>query len=178
MPLFKVDIEKQLGTEFWTNVYYVDAASLTAAHAVGAEIVVAERGIHHVSVVFTKYRTSDTVPGTDQYITEPLNVTGARGPSTPLLPLFNVVRADLGVGIGRPSRKYLRGVLMEEDITFNNIDATPLALFDTDYANDLELIEELVDVDGQPIINVTINPQVGMRQLRRGSRRSTTPVIP
>lgn len=178
MPIFKVDIEKQLGTEFWTNVYYVDTASLTDAHTVGAEIVVAERSIHRNDVLFTKYRTSDMVPGTDQFITEPLNVYGALAVASPHLALFNVLRVDLGVGIGRPSRKYLRGVLLEGDVSFNDIEAGSLALFQTDYADDLELIEELVDIDGQPIIDCTVYPKVAMRQLRRGSRRSTTPVIP
>lgn len=178
MSIFKVDIEKQLGTEFWTNVYYVDAESLTAAHAIGAEIVVAERGIHSNLVTFTKYRTSDMVPGTDQFITEPLNVQGAVAANSSLLPLFNVLRVDLGVGVGRPSRKYLRGVLYEDTVTFDTVDPAAVAVYDADYANDLEIIEELVDIDGQPIINVTVNPKVGMRQLRRGSRRATTPIIP
>ena len=178
MPVFKVDIEKQLGTEYWTNIYYVDAESLTAAHAVGGEIVTAEQGIHANSVTFTKYRTSDMVPGTDQFITEPLGTTGARNPSTPLLPLFNVARVELGVGIGRPSRKYLRGVLAEQDIDFNTIIPATVVEIQTDYADDLELIEELVDVDGQPIIDCVAYPLVAMRQLRRGSRRSTTPVLP
>jgi len=124
MPVFKVDIEKQYGTEFWTNVYYVDAASLTLAHAVAAEIVNAEQEIHLVSVNFTKYRTSDLLPDTDQYISTALNSPGERGFAGDPLPLFNVVRVELSVGIGRPGRKYLRGILCEGDITFNSINGT------------------------------------------------------
>lgn len=178
MPVFKVDIEKQYGTEYWTNVYYVDEESLTLAHGVAAEIVNAEQEIHLVSVNFTKYRTSDMVPDTDQYITTPLNSPGERGFAGDPLPLFNVVRVELGVGIGRPSRKYLRGVLCEGDITFNTINGATLTEIDTDYCNALEAIEELVDRDGSPIVDCNAQPMVGMRQLRRGSRRSVTPVLP
>lgn len=178
MPVFKVDVEKQLGTEFWTNVYYVDTPSLTDALLPMADIVVAERNITSNQVMFTKARVSDLVPGTDQFITTPLNQPGNVATEGTLLPLFNVLRVDLGVGVGRPSRKYLRGVLHEAAVNFNTIEAASYASFQTAYADNLELIEELVDVDGQPIIDVTVNNQVGMRQLRRGSRRATQPIIP
>lgn len=178
MPLFKVDIEKLYQTEYWTNVYYVEADDVASAHVVGAEIAEIERQITDTDVTFTKYRTSDVLPLTDVFITTPLNVPGLRANDAVLLPLFNVLRADLQTAIGRPSRKYLRGVLTEDSIAFNDVIPAMVTAMNTLYAEPLEGVEELRDVDGQTIDNVTINPKVGMRQLRRGSRRSVTPIVP
>lgn len=176
---WKVDIEKQLGTEFWTNVYYVNAESITAAAPIANEIVQAERAISHISVQFRKFRISDIDPETELFFTQVLNVIGLRGTATNYpIPLFNVVRADLSTATGRPSRKYLRGVLCETDILGNGIEVTTLGEISVAYGDALEAIEELVDVDDQPFTAVTINPFVAMRQLRRGSRRRTIPVLP
>jgi hypothetical protein len=178
MPVFKIDIEKQLGAEYWTNVYHCDVADLDAADDVALEVLDAERAIHHVTVTFTKRRVSDIVPNTDNFRTTPINLTGELNDPAALLPLFNVLRVDAVAQTGRPGRKYLRGCLTEGAITFDTIVPAALTTFDTGYSNAMDLITELCDEDGDPFIDWQSNPKVGMRQLRRGSKRRTQPIIP
>lgn len=177
--LWKVDIEKKLGSEYWTNVYYVFAEDLATAHGIAQNIVQIERAITATGVTFTKYRTSDVVPGTDIFVSTNNNEAGLRPVTMAgLLPLFNVARFDLSAEAGRPSRKFMRAVLQESDITFDAIDPGILAELDANYSQPLELIEELRDIDSQGIVDVQLYPLVGMRQLRRGSKRRLAPVLP
>lgn len=177
--LWKVDIEKKYQTEYWTNVYYVFADDLAAAHLVAFEIKEIERAILLPGIITTKYRTSDVIPGTDIYVSTSPNEAGLRAdPGGGLLPLFNVVRFDLSAEAGRPSRKYMRGVLTENDIVFNDINNATLAEMDANYSDPLEAVAELRDVDSQAIVDVQAYPFVGMRQLRRGSKRRAVPVLP
>lgn len=178
MPLFKVDIEKVYANEYWSNVYYLELDVLDGALTVANEIVAAERAIHKNFVLFTKVRVSDMIPGTDEYITGVLNVTGLATSESTLLPLWNVVRVDLTATAGRPSRKYLRGCIAEDNMSYDNLDPAFVTFINNNYVTPLVLIEELKDVDGQDLVDGACMPKVGMRQLRRGSRRRTTPIIP
>lgn len=177
MALFKVDIEKSRGTEFWTNRYVVDQANLADAFLLGEDIVAAERQFHPSEVTFTKYRASDLNPSTDQFITGPISLPGLLTPGNSILPLFNVIRVDFAAGFGRPSRKFYRGILYESNTESGTILGALLASIS---ASLLPLVEggNLVDVDGTPLSSVTPFSTIAMRQLRRGSRRRTTPIIP
>lgn len=177
MP-WKVDIEKFINGEYWSNVYYVDTETMILASGVAREIVNAEETVTNDNVQFTKYRVSDTDPETELFMTVVLNEAGERHSTVDLLPLWNVVRVDLTAEAGRPSRKYLRGILSEADIAYVNINSLVVAEIDVGYCQALEAIEELVDIDTQPFTAVNVKPNVGMRQLRRGSKRRTLPIIP
>ncbi len=45
------------------------------------------------------------------------------------------------------------------------------------YGTPLGDIDEFVDVDGEPLGTGVLQPKVGMRQLRRGSKRRAVPVL-
>jgi hypothetical protein len=171
--LWVVDSEKLMQGEYWTNRYIVAAASLAEATAIGNQIVGIERTIHYTPVLFTKYRVSDGVPLTDVYQVFNVNLYGQGiGDVNSMLPLFNVVRCDFNTaGGGRPSRKYLRGCMGEGQIQFNAIDPGTLTNINTNYAQGLVDLLGFVDVDGQEITSGSVYPFVGMRQLRRGSKR-------
>ncbi len=170
--LWVVDIEKMLQGEYWTNRYIVAAADLAAASVVGGTIMGLERGIHQPAVLFTRYRTSDGQPLTDVYQVSQVNSFGLAGETfTSLLPLFNVLRVDFTTaGGGRPSRKYLRGVLTEGDINFNAIAQNRIDFYAAEYVNPLAALNAFVDVDNQQINAGSVYPFVGMRQLRRASK--------
>lgn len=179
MPLFSLDVQKVLRGEYWTNRYILDGASLLAVTGAAVTIVEAERAITSPDVQFVSYRVSDQVPGVDAYIVVPIGTFGTRVILTQALPLFNVLRVDFGVGQGRPSRKYLRGVLAEGDQTnYGELLLTTVSEMQTAYADVVAAVPEYVDVDGQGIVDGRIFGSVGMRQLRRGSKRKLLPIIP
>jgi len=183
MALYQVDVEKSFGGEFWTNRYVINSSTLENADE-GADIIVArERIFHRESVQFTKVRTRTFVAGDDTYSSRPLSGSGEVPPSGALLPLFNVIRVDFPAeGGGRPSRKYYRiGICagdMADDFIVNN---TILSLTESGLAG---MIAELagnatpfVDVDGQELSDPTAFATIAMRQLRKGSRRRTEPIL-
>lgn len=178
MAVWKVDIEKFYLGEYWTNVYYVEAATLDDAANIGNSIVPLEESVTLDDILFTKYRTSDLVPGTDNFVTNIINEFGdVVNDATVILPLFNVVRVDLSVGVGRPGRKYLRGVLNEGHIEFNALSSAIITFMNDNYCVPLATLGGIVLKDGTPVTSVVVNPNVGMRQLRRGSKRKAVPVI-
>lgn len=179
MPLFSLDVQKTFRGLFFTNRYILNLSSVSAGGTAADAIIAAERAITIPDVDFTSYRISDMVPGTDTFVVVPINESGERVVLTQALPLFDVLRVDFGTGIGRPSRKYLRGVLAEGDQeNYGELLAASLAEFQTNYANAVLAVPEYVDVDGQEFVSAAPFSRVAMRQLRRGSRKRTEPVIP
>ena len=172
MPLFQVDIEKRLNSEFWSNRWFVRANDLSRSTLFAQQIVTAERGFHAAAVTFTRFRSSTVAAGDDAYVVVPIGEVGLRGVGA-LLPLFNTLRMDFTAATGRPSRKYFRGVLGENDIDG--------AAMTTDFSDDATIIEGIfaiaseeegiVDPQEQLLTAAVVHNLVQMRQLRRGKRR-------
>lgn len=179
MAIWSLDIQKRLSSEFWTNRYFITANSIALAEAFADDIVAAERGIHSSLVSFVNFRVSD--PGeSEAYVIVPLGVNGTRD-TTDLLPLFNTFRVDLVAAVGRPSRKFYRGVLGEGDI---NGEAVTLGTWATNFATvmtgllgDSESDDQIIDPQGTLLTAVALYPFVQMRQLRRGRRKRSNPVF-
>jgi hypothetical protein len=176
MAIYSVDIEKLYQNEYWTNRYLVQVADLAGGQVAGSAIANMERNFHQNTVTFTRYRVSDNTPNTDVYTTVPLNLPGLRGSVGEYMPLFNVVRVDFGVaGGGRPSRKYYRLPLGEGDQAGGILaDGTVTAV---DNALQPILAQPVCDPQGQIWVSIAVARQVGMRQLRRGSKRRLRPII-
>jgi hypothetical protein len=179
MPMFAMDSQKVLNGEFWTNRYMIEATDLATATTAAAFIRDKERNVHSTIVTFDKYRVSDTVVGTDVYQVVNDNVQGTRAaPNGEWMPLFCVLRVDFNtVGGGRPSRKYLRLPLYEDDCYQGNTAQAIRTLVLTSYAGPLIGLANFVDVDGQAFSSASASLAVGMRQLRRGSKRRALPII-
>jgi hypothetical protein len=180
MALYQVDIEKFLQgpgfqNNYWTNVYYCEAASVADATTFMNAVVACERPIHMTTVTFTKGRVRLAAPGNPGSVI-PLALLGTRTAGD-ALPLYCTFRVDLGTSIGRPSRKYLRGPVGETDNSNGSLIAGTTTLITNSYITPLLAIAALRDVDGEPFINGTAIAPVQMRQLRRGKRRLATPVI-
>lgn len=179
MPVFKVDVEKFAGGEFWSNRYFVDAAVLSNAAQMALDIVATERTFHLASVLFTKFVASDLAEGTDQFISVPINLNGQRTLSNDALPLFCIVRTLLTAGVGRTPFKQYRGVLMEGDIAGGTVASGLLNDINTAFNNLITLGNVvLCDQSGTPITSANSSPRVWSRQLRRGTRRRATPILP
>jgi len=179
MALFSLDVQKTFRGLFWTNRYILELTGISDGDTAAAAIIEAERAITIPDVDFTSYRISDMVVGTDIFRVVPVNESGERVILTQALPLFDVLRVDFGTDVGRPSRKYLRGVLAEGDQeNYGELIVGSLAEFQTNYADAVLAVTEYVDVDGQAFVSAAPFSRVAMRQLRRGSRKRTEPVIP
>lgn len=176
MPLFKVDIQKLYEGEFWTNRYIVNTSDIETAANVGAAIANFERNIHSSAVSFDRYRVSDNVPNTDVFYSFPLIGFGELQSASDPLPLFNVLRVDFGVGPGRPSRKYFRVGLGATWVQGSEWHTDLITAAQT-FGSDLLGLGALVDPQGTPWISVAARRSIGMRQLRRGTRQRTQPVI-
>jgi hypothetical protein len=177
MPLYRVIVEKYMpsANEYWSNVYHVVAADVGAAILAGEDYAAAERAILTPLAIITKVRVDDKTPDTDVGATSVLNLAGLRdfGGGT-IMPLFVVARVDFTVlGGGRPSRKYLRGMLGELDVTFTALSPTALSELAV-YAQAI-CTASANDVDNQIFVSGAVWPQPAMRQLRRGSKKKLVP---
>lgn len=177
MP-WRVTIEKYLAVagEYWTNVYFLDSSSQAEAETAAQNLTNMERQFHAAPVLFTKWRVDDGQPNTDVYKTQPINLFGSRDPGqVQLMPLFVVARVDISVaGGGRPSRKYYRGVLLESDVNGMTIDGSFIInAIGTAFIG--APLGDIADPDNQAAVSVSVSPITGMRQLRRGSKKKTTP---
>lgn len=172
MALFTADIEKRLGSEFWSNRYILSADTLGAAVSEAGDLVTVERGFHNTSVTFTRFRVSTLAEGDETYSIVPINAQGLRSAGGTLLPLFNTLRFDLTAATGRPSRKFYRGVLGEGDISGDalTVDFSAFAA-DLEGHLDPEAAVRVVGPQGETLTDVTVYSFVQMRQLRRSRRK-------
>lgn len=177
MALFRITIEKYLASqaEYWTNVYWAEGTTLADAATVANAIYPLERMMYLPSVIITKYRVDDGQPNTDVFTTVPLNLPGTSGLTGDAMPLFVVARFDFQAGSGRPSRKFYRGVLTELWVdAFGAISSSGMSSL-TSWAQQIGDVPGYVDVDGDAIIQGSAHPRAGIRQLRRGSKKKSTP---
>lgn len=177
-PSWMVTIEKFTGGEYWVNRYFVSDLTMDGAIGTGNAIANIEQVVHSASVALTKMSISTIAPGDNIYQTVILNKSGTR-PNTSnydLAPLFVVARVDFSVTGSRPSRKYLRGVLTEGDFTTFALSTVCADYINLNYATPLANLQGYVDPQGQFIVAGAVNRSVGMRQLRRGSKKKRIPL--
>lgn len=178
MPLFQVDIQKELGGEFWTNRYTVNATDMNVAIDIGGEITALERAVHLAAVTFERYRVS--VPGeeNDMYSITLVEQPGLITVTAAILPLFCAVRVDFGTQFGRPGRKYLRGCLDEAQVVGSVLETATRGAVGTLYADELIGAGYVTSPSGALFLSASVKSPIAMRQLRRGSRRRTEPILP
>lgn len=177
MALWQIDIEKVLNGEYWTNRYIVDDVGAATPITLAGFLIAGERSFHEDVVEFTKARVATFPVSNGAYTILPINLFGQLTTANNRMPLFNVFRVDLQLGVGRPSRKYYRCPVMEDDQIDGNVTSAKLGTLTTlvqDMINDCA--GQLVDPGGDVITTASVAGAVGMRQLRRGSKR--TPILP
>lgn len=176
MP-YRITVEKYYGggNKYWTNVYHTTAGDFAAATAVGTAIANAELPLYVSGIVISKFRIDDMTPNTDNFITKPVNLPGtraAKAAGVELLPFFVVARVDFGPsGFGRPSRKYLRGVLWEDDGNLTSITAAMNTILQNYGAAIVNA--GVTDESGNDLQTSAVWQAFAMRQERRGSKKKT-----
>lgn len=177
MPIFNIDIEKSYKGDFFTNRYQVLTDTIGAARALVPQFVEAERRCSLVVVLFTKARTSDLDPDTDNYFSDPINQFGMITGIDDALPSFCRVRVDFGTADGgRPCRKFILPPIAESGQNSGTLLGGYVGAFQEQYVDRILAIGEYCDPGGSPIVSGSVFPFVAMRQLRRASKRKN-PVI-
>lgn len=182
MALFKIQVFKSFlsGGREWTNVYLVTAADLLAAGSAAFIIKDHEILFHKNQTIITKFRVTDETPGSNAFVVVPVNEPGTGGNAVEYWPLFNVVRVDFQAqGFGRPSRKYYRLPLIENDVADNVIDPartgailTALSDMIADLnTNGTPFVDPQLQLLGPPVVFGAVQ----MRQLHRKRRRPAAP---
>lgn len=182
MPVFQLDLQKEFLGHFWTNRYFVLADDLADAFNARTDLTAGEQDIHTSNVRITKVRASTLTENDGVFLSETLNVAGTLSSSGNGLPLFNVVRVDWSAGTTRPARKFYRSLLATGEVgsafqwtsgVVGTIQAALEAMQDALSTIGLPLVNRQGTVLGTPIVKLDI----AMRQLRRGTRRQTEPII-
>jgi len=183
MPQYRIQIFKAITTgKPWSNVYHCVSDDLTAASAFAETLAAIEQNVHYSFVTILRARVSTEAPDDGIFNTVTLNVAGIRSGSPQTLPLFNTVRVDFGVFGGRPSYKYIRGPLAEDNQDGGTLALGEVSFFGTNYADPLLDLSttpiadgQLVDEDGNAFTSVSVFGQVQERQRTRRRRKKIVP---
>jgi hypothetical protein len=170
-----VEFYDTVSAEYWTNRYFTSDPYTAAGDTIDA-LVAAHLPMLLNNCILTKVRVDDNVPDTDNFDTVGFNAAGTRTVGADhRYPLFNTVRVDFDVsGGGRPSRKYLRGALLEGDVNFTTLTSAIITPANT-FADAIVAIGTIVDPQGNAFLDGVVWPAPQMRQLRRGSKKKITP---
>lgn len=175
MPaLTRVTIQKAYQQRYWVNVYHLDTAFDESSAALNA-LIAAERAVHFTGVLLTTARLSTVAEGDEAYITVPVNQFGQKNSgNTQVMATFIAARIDFAAGLGRPSRKFIRGSLQEEEVNGWDISGPGAAAYAT-YGAAVVAVPGICDVDGEALTGYAVYPQITGRQHRRGSKKKNPP---
>lgn len=179
MVLMQLDIQKKLGTEFWTNVYHLEFVGTSQDQTAVDGIIAAERSIHSNFVNFVSARVKEA--GSPHGYSQIIPLTGYGSyvfGGQDALPMFNVLRVDFSPVIGMPSRKYLRTLFTEAAVTGSEFIAEYVTFVQDHYMNAILQSPAPRNDHGFDLVSGSVKTTVAMRQLRRGSKRKIRPVIP
>lgn len=173
MAIYQLDIQKHIGTEYWTNVWHWNLSAAPTDQRI-LDFCNRESGFHYSNVIYDKclFRSYPTSAGI--FVEYVLNYPGARTGNADI-PLFNVARSELRAANGKPGIKMFRGALSETDI--ENLGATTAAVrttFEGLWDDLFEEFPELCKVSGTLLLDGALSERVGMRQLKQ---RRGKPVI-
>lgn len=125
MALFRVITRLALRTSAdaytWSYVWYVEEADVEAAAVYGRDEIWPSLAVCHKAYTYCyQVYASDLVPSTTNYTVIGVDAgdqPGLIAASSQLYRASTVVRVELNVAGGRPSRKFVRPALEETDIT-------------------------------------------------------------
>lgn len=180
LPNFRIQIDKSIGAQHWSNDYLVVATDLIQAEGFGVTLMAMERSIHGSVVNFNYIRTSTTLKGDRSFNHNPINLTGQIDyTGFEWLPLFNTVRVDLGTAGSDPARKYYRIPVLEVNQVNGQLTSAIQSSITAQVQNILpggSTPVPVVTTKGNIVVNASTHPQVQMRQLyRRGKRKVIIP---
>jgi len=177
MPIYQIDVQAQLAGEYFSNVWHVNATDYVQALGWADAIAEITASQSHSSVVVDKARVALYPLAGGQGTVRSYALQGGQG-DYDYLPLFNIVRVDWQPALGRPSRKYMRFPVNEGIQIKGIMSPGQVAAYQTGFVLAIQVqVPGLCDIQGRPFVDGVVFAQVGMRQLRRGSKRRLQPII-
>lgn len=177
VPLWRIEIVKQLGSEVWSNDYLTDDATLDDAQDLSAVLQTFERNIHMELVQFPYMRVSSYVAGDRTFRHIDTNLGGLQT-NADYLPLFNTIRMNMSTADSDPGRKYYRIPVPETQQTNGTLAGAYVSslngLINT-YMVATDALQHLVTPKGNRITSAAMFPNVQMRQLHRRRKKKVTP---
>lgn len=178
LPLWRIEIHKELNNEEWTNDYLTSDLTIDDAQDLAAVLQTFERNIHTTAVQFTYIRVSSYVKFDRTFRHLTTNLPGLQE-AVDYLPLFNTLRLNLGTADSDPGRKYYRTPVPESQQSngvFNPAYITSLNGLANTYLVATDALEHLVTPKGNQVTSAVFYDRVQMRQLhRRRKKKVVTP---
>jgi len=170
MALYRVTLFKNMPdhptVKPWSNVYYCNVADLDAAIDFGEVVMAAEADILKEYVQIYKISAVQPFPlhqpGASKQ--EALNGTVV-GDFALMLPLFNAVRITFSDGVGRPSQKYFRCPLQEDEIEGGALIPSFIDDINANYSGVLLGVPNLVSNSGDSFTDIICQAPIQMRQV-------------
>lgn len=176
-PQYRIQIQKTLGADSWSNVYLTDDPNLLDAQDLSALLLTFEQHIHMDIVLFDFILISTFAPDDRVFRHLPINQPGLVGPN-PYLPLYNTARLDLTTSSSDPARKYYRLPIDEgqqsNGLIVGGALATLTAAFNT-YMVATSVLEHIVTNTGHTVVAGSFHAPVQMRQLHRKRKKKLVP---
>jgi hypothetical protein len=176
MPVYRTQVfYARAVNEKWTNVYHIDAASLTdAATAVDTAMTANLLAILNTTCQLVKYLVSD--PTSAAFIETPKNLAGTNGDGGTLLPLFNSVKARYPTdALGRPDYKFYKGYITEDSHVAGELTSGSITTLEGALSNmlaDMVLASAtFVSHEGDLWSDPIVQPAVQMRQMHRKRKK-------
>lgn len=142
----------------WSYLWYVNVAALADAVTLGEQIWEALRSAHSARAFCYELYVSDTLPTSVVYTLSPITPGSQRGTApvvNNLLPSYNVVRVDLNAVGSRPSRKFHRLPLGEDQIAFAQLVESSATAIQAAF-EDAALLANVCDESGNPFTGVVV----------------------
>ncbi len=181
--IFKVIVQKHNQGVFWVNDYLVRADDMDGAIGAAQIIWPAEQAFHNTDTTINKFRVSTVTPNDGLFFVGVVDLAGTHSSNGNPLALFDVVRVDFPrAGFGLPGRKFYRAVLGSSDVTgytaWGGATLTLVETSTTDMVNDLAANDTPLVTAGDALYTAAVVfESYTNRQLRRGSKRPSTPII-
>jgi len=180
MAVWEVRVVLAFGDREWENVYHIDAGTSTD---VDASIVEAFQDFYldrTLSTYILKRIVRRVLGSTDAFIEITIDVPGSLSPGVNIpAPLFNTVRMLLDSGAGRPGSKFLRGMLLQNNLidSSGTIDPDIISQINVSFDNVLNAAAEagqdlVFGADDKHVVSSSFQGSVQERQRHRKRKKT------
>lgn len=184
MPLYQMDIQKRYNPShvadqqvYWTNSYYYQCANRTEADALVLALTLIERACLVDPTEYDRERVCVFNGAISDCGTQGAGATGLLTSSESVLNLDNVALITGYGANGSVRRIYWRGPMRDEDYVGTFLTSTYRTFLQDNYVAPLLAAGDMRTRSGSPVVALEVGAWVSLHQMRRGTRRTHTPIL-